>query len=101
MRATSRGTWYVSHMIKRVSKAGAVPDEPPSPVQSLEQVSRRRLDILRAATRLEDLMANPGNRFHALQGRREGTYAIAINDRWRVCFKWDDGATDIEITDYT
>ena len=88
-------------MIKRSSGAGPLREEPPSPVQDFERVSRRRLDILRAAVRLEDLMANPGNRFHALDGRREGTYAIAINDRWRVCFKWDEGATDIEITDYT
>ena len=50
---------------------------------------------------MDDLAANPGNRFHALGGRREGTYAIAINERWRVCFKWDEGATDIEITDYS
>ena len=88
-------------MMKRVSRVGVLPEEAPSPVQSFEQLSRRRLDILRAAVRLEDLIANPGNRFHALGGRREGTYAIAINDRWRVCFKWDDGATDVEITDYS
>ena len=88
-------------MTKRVSEAKPLLDEPLSPVQTFERLSRRRLDILRAAVRLEDLMANPGNQFHALDGRREGTYAIAINERWRVCFKWDDGATDIEITDYS
>jgi len=87
-------------MIERVSQAGPPPEEALSPVQSFEDLSRRRLNILRAAIRLDDLIANPGNRFHALGGRREGTYAIAINDRWRVCFKWDEGATDVEITDY-
>ena len=45
-------------------------------------------------------MANPGNRLHALRGDRKGQYAIRINRQWRVCFRWDEGATDVEITDY-
>ncbi len=94
-------TWYVLDMTKGVSEAKPLTDEPPSPVETFERLSRRRLDILRAAVRLEDLIANPGNQFHALEGSREGTYAIVINERWRVCFKWDEGATDIEITDYS
>lgn len=61
----------------------------------------RRLDILKAATRLEDLMLNPGNRFHALGGDRQGQHAIWINKQWRICFTWTEkGAADVEITDY-
>jgi plasmid maintenance system killer protein len=40
-------------------------------------------------------------KLHPLQGDREGEHAIWINDKYRVCFVWsDDGATDVEITDY-
>ena len=43
----------------------------------------------------------PGNRLEALKGERSGQYSIRINDKWRVCFNWDeDGAEDVEIADY-
>ena len=61
----------------------------------------RRLDILNSATRIEDLMLNPGNRFHALGGDRQGQHAIWINRQWRICFRWtEEGPADVEITDY-
>lgn len=32
---------------------------------------------------------------------RKGQRSIRINDRWRVCFLWDNGnARDVEIVDY-
>ncbi len=62
--------------------------------------ARRRLVILNNAANLNDLMLTPSNHFHALRGNRRGQYAIRINMRWRVCFRWDDGASDVEITDY-
>lgn len=69
--------------------------------QAIERQARRRLTFLDAATSLEDLMRNPGNRFHALSGDRAGQYAIWINVRWRICFRWIDGhAHDVEIVDY-
>ena len=35
---------------------------------------------------------------HPLKGNRKGQYAIAINDQWRICFKFFNGdAYDIEI----
>jgi proteic killer suppression protein len=43
----------------------------------------------------------PGNRFEALAGDRQGQYSIRINDQWRVCFVWREGAAeDVEIVDY-
>ena len=45
----------------------------------------------------------PGNRFEALGGDRAGQYSIRINDRWRICFEWPDGAAgpvNVEIMDY-
>jgi len=61
----------------------------------------RRLEYIDLATRLEDLKVPPSNRLHALRGNRKGQYAIAINDRWRICFRFKDGdAYDVEITGY-
>lgn len=61
---------------------------------------RKRLHRLDAAQELADLTSFPGNRLHRLHGDREGQYAIRINDQWRVCFRWADGALDVEIVDY-
>jgi RelE-like toxin of type II toxin-antitoxin system HigB len=44
--------------------------------------------------------ALPGNRLEALRGRRAGQHSIRINDQWRICFVWTDGAEDVEIVDY-
>lgn len=61
----------------------------------------RKLDALDAASNVIDLRIPPGNRLHALEGDRKGQYAIAINDQWRICFRFLDGhAYDVEITDY-
>jgi proteic killer suppression protein len=70
------------------------------PPPELRKAAQRKLLMLDAATRLEDLKSPPGNRLHALQGERQGQFAIRINDKYRVCFRWDDGAHDVEITDY-
>lgn len=57
--------------------------------------------MLSAAKELRDLAAVQGNRLEKLRGDREGQHSIRINDRWRVCFVWQDGnATDVEIADY-
>ena len=69
----------------------------------IERAARLKLDRLEAATALKDLAVLPGNRFEALAGDRKGQYSIRINDRWRICFEWPDGAlvpTNVEIVDY-
>jgi proteic killer suppression protein len=67
----------------------------------IEGAARRKLDMLDAANRLFDLRAPPGNRLEALKGDRAGQHSIRINDRWRICFVWRDGAADaVEIVDY-
>ena len=67
---------------------------------SIERIARRKLLYLDAATRLDDLRVPPGNRLEALKGDRRGQHSIRINDQWRVCFRWEDGAHDVEIVDY-
>jgi len=61
----------------------------------------RKLEYVDLATSLDDLKVPPGNRLHALKDDRKGQHAIAINDQWRVCFRFVDGdAYDVEICDY-
>lgn len=61
----------------------------------------RKLEYVDLASRLEDLRTPPGNRLHALKGDREGQHAIAVNDQWRICFRYLEGdAYDVEICDY-
>jgi toxin HigB-1 len=67
---------------------------------AIERVARRKLAMLRSAGRLQDLRVPPGNRLEALRGDSAGLYRIRINDQWRICFRWDDGAEDVEIVDY-
>jgi proteic killer suppression protein len=68
---------------------------------NLHQAMWRKLAILNAAERLDDLRIPPGNRLEKLSGKRAGQYSIRINDQWRICFEWQEGnAYEVEITDY-
>ena len=75
-------------------------------VQAFHDFARqayKRLEILGAATSLEDLQALPSNRLEALRGDRSGRYSIRINAQWRICFEWKDGEPgpgNVEIVDY-
>ena len=69
----------------------------------IERAARMKLDRLEAAVTLQDLAVLPGNRFERLKGNRKGQYSIRINDQWRICFEWTDGASgpsNVEIVDY-
>lgn len=69
--------------------------------KAFESVARRKLEMLDAAHRLEDLRVPPGNRLEALSGDRKGQHSIRINEQWRICFLWRDGGADqVEIVDY-
>lgn len=68
-----------------------------------ERQARLMLDRLEAATSVKDLSALPGNRFEALKGDRRGQFSIRINERWRICFAWPEGAKgpfNVEVVDY-
>lgn len=63
--------------------------------------ARRKLEYVDLADRLDDLRVPPGNRLHKLGADRKGQYAIAINDQWRICFRFVQGdAYEVEVTDY-
>ena len=69
--------------------------------QAIENVARRKLNMVHAAARLEDLRVPPGNRLEKLGGDRKSQHSIRVNDQYRVCFEWRNGdAYDVEIVDY-
>ncbi len=70
--------------------------------RELWERARRKLDMMNAATRLDDLRAPPAIRLEKLKGRLAGRYGIRINDQYRIVFRWEDGqgASEVRITDY-
>ena len=67
----------------------------------LQRRAYRKLLILDAAVRLEDLRIPPGNRLERLAADRLGQHSIRVNDQWRICFRWRNGdAYEVEICDY-
>ena len=61
----------------------------------------RKLRQLEADQTLEDLKNPPGNKLEALRGDRSEQMSIRINQRWRICFRWDAGkAFQVHIVDY-
>lgn len=68
---------------------------------AIQHRARVKLEILDAAEAIEDLRIPPANRLERLEGNRQGQYSIRINDQWRICFVWQDGAVhNVEIVDY-
>ena len=64
-------------------------------------VGKRKLRMIDAAARIEDLRVPPGNRLEALSGDRAGQWSIRVNGKFRVCFEWANGAAyNVEIVDY-
>lgn len=72
----------------------------PARFRSFRPVAERKLQMLDAGHRIDDLRSPPGNRLEKLSGGRRGQWGIRINDRWRVCFRWTDRPEDVEIVDY-
>jgi len=60
------------------------------------------LDAIDGATGVKDLVGARG--FHALQGSRAGTYAMAVSGNWRLTFRFEDGTMgnvfDVDFEDY-
>nr|WP_176594836.1 type II toxin-antitoxin system RelE/ParE family toxin [Sphingobium sp. EM0848] len=67
----------------------------------LFRVAVRKVAMLEAAVKLDDLRVPPANRLEALSGDRAGQHSIRINGQWRICFVWtDNGPDQVEIVDY-
>jgi toxin HigB-1 len=75
--------------------------DPVARYRSFERIARRKLVMLHNAQTILDLRSPPGNQLESLKGDRRGQYSIRINRQYRICFVWrQDGAHDVEITDY-
>lgn len=69
--------------------------------RELWRVTQRKLKLLDAATRLEDLVVPAGNRLEVLRGDRAGRHSIRVNDQFRVTFRWESGhAYEVSVEDY-
>jgi proteic killer suppression protein len=73
----------------------------PAQWREFKSAAVRKLDMVDAATKVEDLRSPPGNRLEALKGDRKGQWSIRIDRQWRICFRWTtEGPVDVEIVDY-
>lgn len=59
------------------------------------------LAALNVAKSLKDLSPLKSFGLHKLKGDRKNQWAMTVNARWRLCFRFKDGdAYDVEIIDY-
>jgi proteic killer suppression protein len=42
----------------------------------------------------------PGFRLHPLEGRMKGIWAVTVRANWRVIFRFNNGAEDVDYVDY-
>lgn len=69
--------------------------------RDIQNVARRKLEVLHAAGSLQDLRNPPSNHLEKLKGERKDKHSIRINDQWRICFRWhENDAFEVEIVDY-
>ena len=67
----------------------------------LLDVSKSMLAEDLAPNRLEHAKLAIMDTVERLRGDRAGQYSIRINERYRICFRWEDGyAEEVEVTDY-
>jgi proteic killer suppression protein len=68
---------------------------------SLWRVVQRKLRLLDAAGRVDDLRVPAGNRLEALKGDQAGRHSMRVNDQYRVTFRWENGhAYEVAVEDY-
>ncbi|MFZ1039936.1 MAG: type II toxin-antitoxin system RelE/ParE family toxin [Anaerolineales bacterium] len=68
--------------------------------QTIVSAALRKLDVINAAYKLDDLRSPPGNRLEALKRTLLGYHSLRVNDQWRIAFRWNDGAFDVSLVDY-
>ena len=69
--------------------------------RALWRGAQRKLKLLDAAAKLEDLVIPAGNRLERLKGDQVGRHGIRINEQYRVTFRWESGhAYEVCVEDY-
>lgn len=67
----------------------------------LHYTAYKKMLFLDNAPSLEDVKAWKSLRLEKLERDRRGQWSIRINDKYRICFKWDGkDAFDVEVIDY-
>ena len=69
--------------------------------RQLWRVAQRKLKLIDAAARLDDLVVPAGNRLELLKGDQAGRHSIRVNEEYRVTFRWKKGhAYEVRVEDY-
>jgi len=69
--------------------------------QAVNNVGKRKLDMIEASFDEDDLRVPPSNRFEHLKGDLKGFCSIRINEQFRVIFRYENSnAYDVYIDDY-
>jgi proteic killer suppression protein len=62
---------------------------------------QRKLRLIDAAGRLDDLAVPAGNRLELLKGDQAGRHSIRVNEQYRITFRWENGhASEVRVEDY-
>ncbi len=68
---------------------------------NVQRTALRKLDLLNAAHRLDDLREPLGNRLKTLKGDLAGYHSIRVNKQWRIIFRWEENnASEVSLRDY-
>jgi proteic killer suppression protein len=70
--------------------------------QEIQAKARRRLLMIDASAKPEDLKIPPNNQLKKYCGKKKlDKLSIRINSQWRICFYFENGnALEVEIVDY-
>lgn len=69
--------------------------------QNIHAIAVRKLDMINAAIKIEDLRIPPGNRLESLKGDLTGFFSVRINDQFRIIFTFGlSNAFNVQIVDY-
>ena len=62
---------------------------------------QRKLRLIDAASRLDDLAIPGGNRVVPLKGDKAGRHGVRVNEQYRVTFRWENGHVyEVRVEDY-
>ena len=62
---------------------------------------QRKLKLVDAAGRLDDLALPSGHRLELLKGDQAGRHSLRVNEQYRITFRWENGhAYEVRVEDY-
>ena len=71
--------------------------------QHIQKQALERIRQLNVAKDVKDLANPSSNRLKKLKGNRNGQYSIRVNEKWRICFIWNQAEANVynvELVDY-